>query len=206
MPARRFSCLLVIAAASLLPSGRAFAGVLVASAPDCDAQPLSQPFRPWADPASYTPAPGGVAESASGWAALSDSARISQGNEPWNVHAAKDRRHLALGPGSFAATGVLCVGIEHPTVRFFARSNAADPTSILRVGVLFETTEGDVVWAGVGSISATGSWAPSPVFPVAANLFALLPGDNTPVAFTFTPAGSASWQVDDVYVDPFGRT
>ena len=38
--------------------------------------------------------------------------------------------------------------------------------------------------------------------PVLANLTALLPGGQTPVAFQFTPVGTGSWTIDDVYLDP----
>ena len=206
MHARRFTLPALTAAALLAVAGPANAGVLVDSAPSCDAQPLSQPFLPWADTAWYTPAPGGAAESAAGWSDLSGDAGIAIGNEPWNVQGVKDKKHLDLPAGSSATTGAACVGIEHPTVRFFARSDAPGATSVLNVDVLFETSSGDVATARVGSIAATGSWAPGPAFPVLVNLLPLLPGDHTPVAFTFTPVGSASWSVDDVYVDPFGRT
>jgi hypothetical protein len=54
---------IVVAAAAagalLVPAG-ASAGPLVASAPDCSAQALSQPFTPWADVASYTLNDGGA--------------------------------------------------------------------------------------------------------------------------------------------------
>ena len=203
-PARR-SALLLVFAASLLFAANANAGALVNRAPSCDNQPLSKPFLPWADMASYTPAPGGTAESKGTWT-FSRGAGIAQGNEPWNVTAASDKRHLALAAGSSATTDAMCVGIDSPSMRFFARPDSADPRSALAVDVLFETAKGDVMSARIGSIPAAGGWSPSPVFPVTANLFALLPGNHTPVAFRFTPLGSAGWSVDDVYVDPFGRT
>jgi hypothetical protein len=37
-----------------------------------------------------------------------------------------------------------------------------------------------------------------------ANLLPLLPGQQTPVRFKFT-AIAGSWQIDDVYVDPYQR-
>ena len=48
-----------------------------------------------------------------------------------------------------------------------------------------------------------GAWQPTLPFPVLASLLPLLPGSKTPVAFRFTPAGAGSWQIDDVYVDPW---
>lgn len=196
----------LILAGSLLFAATANAGALVDRAPSCDGQALSKPFLPWADMASYTLAPGGTAESKSGWVTLSGGAGVAQGNEPWNVNAASDKRHLALPAGSSATTDAMCVGIDDPTIRFFARPDASDPRSALAVDVLFETATGAVTSARVGSIPASGGWSPSPVFPVMANLLALLPGNHTPVAFRFTPLGSSGWSVDDVYVDPFGRT
>jgi len=201
----RATAVSLVLAASLLFAATANAGALVNRAPSCDGQPLSQPFLPWADMASYTPAPGGTAESKGSWT-LTRGAGVAQGNEPWNVNSASDKRHLALPAGSSATTDAMCVGIDHPTMRFFARPDSSDPRSALAVDVLFETARGDVTSARIGSIPAAGGWSPSPAFPVMANLLALLPGNHTPVAFRFTPLGSAGWSVDDVYVDPFGRT
>ena len=201
----RATALPLVLAASLLFAATANAGALVNRAPSCDGQPLSQPFLPWADMASYTPAPGGTAESKGTWT-LTGGASVAQGNEPWNVHSATDKRHLALPAGSSATTDAMCVGIDDPTIRFFARPDGVDARSALAVDVLFETARGDVASARIGSITAAGGWSPSPAFPVTANLLALLPGNHTPVAFRFTPLGSTAWSVDDVYVDPFGRT
>src|SRR5919198_6167835 len=53
---------LATAALAVLPAATASAGVLVADAPNCDAQPLSQPFAPWLDPSWYTPLAGGSFE------------------------------------------------------------------------------------------------------------------------------------------------
>jgi hypothetical protein len=54
----------------------------------------------------------------------------------------------------------------------------------------------------IGVVLAGGSWQPTLPFPVIASLLPLLPGAQTPVAFRFTPVGG-SFQVDDVYVDPW---
>ena len=201
----RAATLPLLLVVSLLFAASANAGALVNRAPSCDNQLLTKPFLPWADMASYTLAPGGTAESKGSWT-LSRTAAIVAGNEPWNVSSSTDKRHLALPAGSTATTDAMCVGIDSPTLRFFARPDGADVRSALAVDVLFETAKGAVMSARIGSIPAAGGWSPSPQFPVMANLLALLPGNHTPVAFRFTPLGSAGWSVDDVYVDPFGRT
>ena len=39
------------------------------------------------------------------------------------MHGATDKRSLKLPPGASATSPVMCVGIEEPTVRLFAKSN-----------------------------------------------------------------------------------
>lgn len=195
---RRVSLLIAVAGALALPSA-ANAGLLVSSAPDCASASASQVFRPWLDFADYVPAPGSAAESADGWS-LSGNARIVQGNEPWNVRDAADDNALSLPAGSSATTDTMCVGIDHPTLRFFSKGWGL---GVLKVDVLFETSMGDVLSAPVG-VATPGGWSPTLPMPVAASLLPLLPGEMTPVQFRFTAVGS-SFTIDDVYVDPWAR-
>ncbi len=197
---RRRTSIALVAACALAAPSAAQAGPLVADAPDCSAQSSSAVFAPWLDPAQYVPAPGGDAESAAGWT-LSGGAAIAAGNEPWFVHGASDSHDLSLPAGASATTATMCVGIEHPTVRFFSRGSGA--SSSLHVDVRFETADGSVLTMPVGVVGP-GSWAPSPVFPLAVSLLPLLPGDHTPVQFRFTAVGGG-FDVDDVHVDPWGR-
>ena len=178
----------------------ASAGVLVASAPDCEAQSLSRPFLPWADPMQYVLAPGGDFEAA-GWRTTGD-ARVVEGNESFNVGGADDSRSLALGDGASASSGVMCVGIEHPTLRLFAR-NRGSVLGTLCVEVLFEDASGTVRSLPIGTVLGS-DWAPTLPMPVIANLLPLLPGERTPVAFRFTAHGG-DWVIDDVFVDPRQR-
>lgn len=182
------------------------AGALVADAPSCAPESLEQEFLPWLDVAHYTLAPGGRAESAAGWAAL-EGASIAPGNEPWHVSAAGDRHSLRLPAGSRATTGTACVGVDHPTVRFFARSTGTGLLSSLRVDVSFETATGQVLTLPTGVVTPTwGAWTPTLPMVLAPSLLPLLPGDMTPVRFTFTPVGPGTWSVDDVHIDPYRRT
>jgi hypothetical protein len=105
----------------------------------------------------------------------------------------------------------MCVGLEHPTLRFFARrsgSATSSALSSLRVDVRFEDAAGDVATLTIGVVPASlhAAWGPTLPMPVVANLLPLLPGERTPVAFRFTPQGPGSWLVDDVYVDPYRRS
>ena len=56
--------------------------------------------------------------------------------------------------------------------------------------------------APMGAVTAGSSWAPSAPLPIVVNLLPLLPDSRTAVAFSFTASGG-SFQIDDVYVDPY---
>jgi hypothetical protein len=191
------------AIAVLAAAPSAHAGVLVASAQDCQGQTLEQPFLRWLDPARYVLAPGGTFEAgAAGWD-LSGGAAVADGNEPFYVHAAGERASLALPAGSSATSPAMCVGIEHPTLRFVAR-NTGSLLGALRVDVRFEDALGNTRTLAIGRVLGQSRWAPTLPMPVLANLLALLPGERTPVEFRFTPEGAgSSWRIDDVYVDPY---
>lgn len=189
---------------ALAPAAQA--GPLVASAGDCEEQSLTQPFLPWLDPAHYTPPPnGGFEQGGSSWS-LQDGASVVSGNESYYVGSASDSRSLKLPSGSSATSAAMCVGIEHPTLRFFAK-NSGSPLSTLRVKVHFEDAFGNVQSAPLGVVTAGGSWQPTLPMVLGVNLLPLLPGERTPVAFEFTPKGIAgNWRIDDVYVDPYRRS
>ena len=178
------------------------AGILVGSATSCPEQALERPFLRWADPASYVLAPQGSLEETSAWS-LSGASRVA-GNEPYFVHDAGERYSLSLPAGSAATTPTQCVGVEHPTLRFFAR-NTGSMLSLLRVEVLVQDNLGLIKRVPIGAVTGTSAWAPTLPVTMLANLLAL-PGSLTPVRFRFTPEGTGgAWQIDDVYVDPFRR-
>jgi hypothetical protein len=196
--ARTFLTTGAVAAALAAPSP-ASAGVLVADAPACESQVLSQPFLPWADPASYTLHPGGNFEGASTkWIG----GTLVSGNEPWYIGAPSDSGSLHVSAGNASVSPSICVGIEHPDIRFFAKGST--PSATLRVEVLFEDAAGSVQSAPIGTVAGTGDWMLTPPIAIVANLLPLLPGSHTAVAFKLT-AVSGYWKVDDFYVDPFAR-
>jgi hypothetical protein len=200
MTTRKFLALAMsIAAATLALPASASAGPLVATASGCADQSLGQPFLPWADVASYTLDPGGDFEHRAGWA-LAGGASIVDGNEPAFVGSATDSHSLAIPAGASATSPSLCVGIEHPDMRFFA--TASTPAATLTVEVLFEDAMGNVRSASIGVVAGSTKWAPTAPFPLVVNLLPLLPDSRTAVAFRFSASGG-SFRVDDVYVDPY---
>jgi hypothetical protein len=190
----------VVATAALAVSApAAHAGLLVASAPDCSPKPTSKPFAPWGDTSDYNLAPGGSFEPGKGSWQLKG-ASVVDGNEPWKVSGAGSKS-LKLPPGASATSPVICVGLEHPTLRFFTR-NSQPLLSTLSVEVTFETSLGLKATLPVGVLLPNGQWKPSPKLLVLANLLPLLPGEHTPVQFTVRSVGLGTWWVDDFYVDP----
>jgi hypothetical protein len=46
---------------------------------------------------------------------------VASGNESWKIRSAADGKSLALKATGTAVSPAFCVGVEHPTFRFFAR-------------------------------------------------------------------------------------
>jgi hypothetical protein len=170
----------------------------------CGNQEMSQPFRPWVDPASYVLAPGGAFEPGDQAWTLSGGATVQDGNESFSVHGAGDGHSLALPPGSSATSPAMCTSIYRPTLRFFAR-NEGSVLSTLKVEVLYPGLLGKINVLSLG-VASGKAWSPTLPLPILQSLLATLPGSSTSLAFRFTPVGSGgSWSIDDVYVDPMGR-
>jgi hypothetical protein len=177
------------------------AGPLVKSAGDCTTGAVETPFTRWLDPLGYSLVPGGSFEAgASGWTV--GTAMVATGNEPFYAHNRGDSKSLSISSRGSVTSPTVCVGLDKPLLRFFARSSGGLLSlSTLNVDVQFETAGGTVLTLPMG-VALPGGWSPTLPLPVLANLLPLLPGNQTPVRFRFTPVGGASWWIDDVYVDP----
>lgn len=199
-PLRRIAAAVSAAVAALAFAPAAHAGLLAPSAENCTDDVGTQVFLPWADPANYVPAPGAAAESAAGWTL--DGASIVPGNEPWHVISSSDRKSLHVPAGASATTDTMCVGIEHPTLRFFVNQKSGGVFAGLKVEVLFDGPAG-LESMQIGTTGGYG-WHPTPVMVIPASLLPVLPGERTAVAFRFSAMGG-SFGVDDVHVDPWAR-
>jgi hypothetical protein len=187
--------------------GTASAGILVASAPSCDNGATSQPFTSWGDDNNYFLAPGGNFESgAAGWTL--NGARVVGDQEPWRVNRDNGSRALQVPAGRSVVSPTMCVGIENPSMRFFAHRSGGGllaAASQLVVTARVETSLGLVIEVPVGTINVLSNgttWNRTPTQIVLASLLPLLPGEHTPVQFRFAAVGTADWVIDDVFVDP----
>jgi hypothetical protein len=188
-----------------LLAGPASAGVLVKTANGCQSTALSQPFSAWGDGANYFLAPGGGFEgSTTGWG-MTGSTHVVTDNEPWKVSGSGSHA-LHIPSGETATTPTICVGLDHPTIRFFARRTSGLPLlASLAVSVQVETSLGLVLTVPVNAVLLSNSnWAPTGKMLLVANLLPLLPGELTPVRLKFTSL-LGDFRIDDVYVDPFMR-
>jgi hypothetical protein len=180
----------------------ASASLLTASASSCGDQSLSQPFAAYGDGSQYKRVAGGDFESgAAGWT-LTGGAKVVAGNESAKVGGASDGSSLSLPFGSTATSPAACVGLGEPTLRLFAKRNSGLLTT-LSVSVELKTSLGLSLWVPVlpGDLGG-GTWHPTAAMPMVVNDLTLSSTDLTPVRFRFTPV-LGSWQIDDVYVDPF---
>jgi hypothetical protein len=172
----------------------------------CGYEPV-HPFLRFLDPLPYTLAPdGGFEGGAAGWK-LSGGARVVDGNEPWLTGAATDRKSLLLPPGSSATSPAMCMELVLPVVRFFSTGGAA--LSYLQVEALYTDAAGRsraLTLLPVGLPSRT--WIPNlPLLQLSGAInAATLNGLTSDISLRFTPRGlfgSGTWQIDDVYVDPW---
>ena len=177
----------------------ASAGSALAS---CPAQPVSTPFQQRGDTNSYFLVPGGSLEGTLddiGWN-LSN-ASLSEGNEPFNVGGPGDSQSVTIDGGGNATTPFFCVDNSMASMRFFARQTA--PGSDLQVEAVIRARHGEVV-KPIGDLTdgSMPSWAPTDPIDVGAGQ---LPAWRTiMVALRFeVPSADSSWQIDDVYVDPY---
>jgi hypothetical protein len=174
-------------------------GVALAS---CPAQPVSSPFSQWGDSNDYFQVPGGSFEGTAdqvGWT-LSN-ASLTSGNEPFNVNDPGDQQSLTINAGGTAISPYFCVDDTMSGLRFFAQQASAGTD--LRVKALMQNPDGSVSVIPVADL-ADGSmpaWAPTDPLGGSGHLPT---GTSAMVALRFrAPASSGSWQIDDIYVDPY---
>jgi hypothetical protein len=178
-------------AAIVLPVGSAQADLINLSA--CNLSPLSQPFAPWLDPASYELAPGGDFESSS-WT-LRGGAAVVPGSEPFAATGALGDSSLSLPAGASAESPATCVDAAYPTIRFFTAGSGLVAVSVVYGGVTLP--------AGVAV--ASGGWSPSLQALTSSALVAATADGSAPVSVRLTTL-LGNVRVDDVFVDPWNRS
>jgi hypothetical protein len=195
-----FSAALATVAAMATPAAHAglISGVQQLVLPTCGS--TSKPFAQFGDNKSYYGFPDNGFESGTkGWT-VSGASAVS-GNEPWYVNST-GKYSLSLPPGATAASPLVCINLLDPGWRMFARSGA---NGSLHAQVVFYGLTGNLT--GILNLadlspSKYTAWAPTSTITSALALPLLTSYAQLRLSSSAT---SGSWQVDDVFVDPWAN-
>jgi hypothetical protein len=176
-------------------------GELLAGA-DCGYGEAAQVFASWADVAMYALAPQGDFAPSDDWT-LDKESTVVVGADPFSGALYS----LQLEKGAKAASPAMCVDLDNPTIRFFARDVGGNGKSNLKVDVLYENFDGHVKHLTVARLRLGADWQPSAIVPMYMNFLALASPDGvTAVAFSFKAEGlqkDETLSISSLYVDPF---
>jgi hypothetical protein len=165
----------------------------------CPGVTYSQPFAKWGDNNNYFMATGGSFEGTNSWS-LAGGARVVSGNEPFYLNSSRDSRSLLLSPGSSATSPAMCLAALSPHMRLVGQ--ASDGSGV-HVDVYASGVLGLVRLPVSADIDLSSSWdASGDVSLLFQNVLAVTNLGKTSIVFRFSPIGSATVQIDDVYVDP----
>jgi hypothetical protein len=193
---------LIFAMLTALVALIAFAGSAQAA---CSTAGAKKAFSQWGDQRNYVLAPdGGFEAGAQGWDLDGGAAPVA-GNESYYLNSADDDTSLSLPAGSSAGSPPVCMDIGTPSFRMVAR-NSGDPSSKLRVTASYKLL-GLLRTQTIGTVSTGSAWTPtasqSTVLTLSTIIGTLIP---SAIEIRVTPLDSkGTWQVDDLYIDPFAR-
>jgi hypothetical protein len=165
----------------------------------CPGVTYTQPFTAWGDRNNYFLATGGSFEGSNSWN-LAGGAQVVGGNEPFYLNSKTDSHSLLLPPGSSATTPAMCLAALSPHMRLvgYASDGSAVHVDVFATGVL-----GLVRLPVSANIDLSSAWGPSgEVSLLLQNVLAVTNLGKTSIVFRFSPIGSSTAQIDDVYVDP----
>jgi hypothetical protein len=167
-----------------------FASSGAAFAAQCPTQSVKQKFSKWGDSSDYFLLPGGSFEGTPtqvGWTL------------PFHLNSASDGQSLLINGGGSATSPTVCVDSTMQSVRFFVRQT--EPGSDLKVQGIVQTPRGPLSMTLAdlpdGSLS---SWTP---VQITVETNRIPKGFSVAAAMRFVVPASGSWQIDDVYVDPY---
>jgi hypothetical protein len=180
----------------------ATAGAALAS---CPTQPVSTPFAQFGDTNSYFLAPGGSFEGTPaqvGWS-LGPGAQLTSGNETYHVNNRADDQSLTINGGGGATSPFFCLDGTMPSFRFFTQEAALGQNLQVQLLTRSQSGPGTTQLQNVATVAngSVLSWSPWNPVTITASIPA---GGSVEAALSFRVApGPGSWQVDDVYVDPY---
>jgi hypothetical protein len=164
----------------------------------CAYPDAEQVFAAWQDEGYYQLAPdGGLEEGGNGWT-LAGGAALVAGNETSYLNSPNDAFSLSIPFGGSATSPRVCVDANTPAFRLMTVNSGAE-SSKLRVTVIYELTTGTKTRNS--DVRAEDEWEPTKPLQLDVD------GEVERVArISFAPRDEkGTWQVDDLYIDPFAR-
>jgi hypothetical protein len=179
---------------------------LIETAP-CDGAELTQPFAAWGDDALYKLAPGGDAEGTlAGWT-FAGGGKVVSGSEPFAATGELGSRSFSLPAGGSVTSAPTCVNAGNPSFRFFVRSSGGllGLLPAMKVDLVYRDGLLGLVALPIGTVLPSSSWKASGKMFSLSVVGAAVAGGEVPLSLRFTSL-AGTWQVDDVFVDPFRRS
>jgi hypothetical protein len=195
---RRLGCLaaLTVTLIVIIP-GAAYAS-------SCPAQPTTTPFAQWGDTTNYFLLQGSNFEAPladSGWTVYRAERTLTSRPSYVGSSGRGDSYALTIESGGTAISPPFCIDASTPDFRFFAHALGANGN--LQVRLVMPTATG---WSStpldVADLTAASmpNWAPTAPINLPDGLTT---GQSALGRLVFDVAGPSSWQIDDVYVDPY---
>jgi hypothetical protein len=182
-----------------LAPGAAYASSAPTTVP-CGTRSTAQYFSRWGDDNQYFLSPGASFQpgTANAWT-FSGGAGTVPGGDPWNVTGTSKPAAANIPPGGKVSSLTFCVDSDETAIRFFYHSPGVNGSALfLNVTV---TSGSNVANNTIDIANNTAGWAVANVLDLPTIYGAKGQEDIT---IAFSPANTpATWQVDDVMVDPF---
>jgi hypothetical protein len=173
----------------------------LAAAAVCGFDAPTQVFLPWGDAADYSLVPQGDLAHTDGWAFKN--VAVANDHDPFTAGS----RSLLFAKGdSEAVTPVMCVNLDHPTLRLFAADRGGNGKAHLEVSVIYEDLDGHAHELTLARLKVGTAWQPSVVIPIGVNVLSVASASGwTPVSFRLKVHGlqkGETFAVGGIYVDP----
>lgn len=173
--------------------------------PVCDRSGIGQRFLDWGDLGYYVPVAGGSFESgAEGWE-IGKGASLTRNGNPYGTEGYA----IALGSGGSVTSPSMCVHLDYPVARMFAKKEQGKDDAYLEVEVLYTKADSSESKTKVSELAGPEKWdATEPwKLPNERQLGltddrTYVSGDAVEVQFRFTAPHGSKWKIDDVFLDP----
>jgi hypothetical protein len=163
----------------------------------CSARTNYQAFRQWGDTADYFLVPNGSFASGTGSWFGSNISTVAE-NEPWKVFPSTSNS-LKITNYGWATSSSSCVMNNEDGLRFFYKSPGVSGSTLLVTVMVNGSTSSTQVETTLKGDSA--GWKVSPILSIPKVGTAT---ESRTVTVTFSARNTtASWQVDDVAIDPW---